>query len=316
MPYAYDPELLPWVEMVPKLTIADIEQTRRDEANMFAGMPKYVPPVPVETRDITIPGPQGAPDIPLRVYAPANRGGLLPGLVYIHPGGFALGGIDLSEDDATAIAAEVGALVVSVEYRLAPEHPFPAGLEDCYTALTWTAANAADLGIDPDRLAVGGESAGGGLSAAVALLARDRGGPPLRFQFLGVPEVDDRLDTPSMRAFTDTPIWHRPNAELSWDYYLGKGVRGTDGVSPYAAPARAEDLSGLPPAYVTACEFDPLRDEGLAYAQRLIQAGVPTEVHHYPGTFHGSTMVRDAAVTKRMLADSMDALRRALHPAA
>lgn len=314
MPYAYDPDLLPWMARVPRLSIADIEQTRRDEKDMFAGTPEYTPPAPVETRDLTIPGPANAPAVPLRIYAPANRTGVLPGLVYLHPGGFVLGSIDLSSDDATALAIEVGAVVVSVEYRLAPEHPFPAGLEDCYAALTWTAANAADLGIDPARLAVGGESAGGGLSAAVALLARDRGGPPLRFQFLGVPELDDRLDTPSMRAFTDTPIWHRSNAELSWDYYLGKGVRGTDGVSPYAAPARAEDLSGLPPAYVTTCEFDPLRDEGLAYAQRLIQAGVPTELHHYPGTFHGSTMITEAPVTQRMIADRTTALNRALHP--
>ncbi|MES9538495.1 alpha/beta hydrolase fold domain-containing protein [Actinomadura sp. NPDC000600] len=314
MPYAYDPELLPWIETVPDLSIADIEQTRRDEAKMFGGMPEYVPPAPVETRDVTIPGPPGAPDVPLRVYAPANREGVLPGLVYLHPGGFVLGSIDMSEDDATRIAAEVGAVVVSVEYRLAPENPFPAGLEDCYAALTWTAAHATDLGIAPDRLAVGGESAGGGLSAAVALLARDRGGPPLCFQLLSVPELDDRLDTPSMRTFTDTPIWHRPNAELSWDYYLGKGVRGTEAVSPYAAPARAADLSGLPPAFITACEFDPLRDEALTYAQRLIQAGVPTEVHHYPGTFHGSTMITAASITNRMLADRSNALRRALHP--
>ncbi|WP_433468866.1 alpha/beta hydrolase [Spirillospora sp. CA-128828] len=314
MSYAYDPELVPWIAMIPHLSIVDVEQVRRDEAAMFAEMPKYQPPVPVESRDTTVPGPQGAPDVPVRIFAPAERDGDLPGLLYIHGGGFTIGSIDMFEDDATAIAAEVSAVVVSVEYRLAPEHPFPAGLEDCYAALTWTAANAADLGIVPERLAVGGESAGGGLSAAIALLARDRGGPALCFQLLGVPELDDRLDTPSMRTFTDTPIWHRPNAELSWDYYLGKGARGADGVSPYAAPARAEDLSGLPPAYVTACEFDPLRDEGLTYAQRLIQAGVPTEVHHYPGTFHGSTMIRDAGVSKRMSADRLNALRRALRP--
>ncbi|MFA1542505.1 alpha/beta hydrolase [Actinomadura monticuli] len=315
MTYAYDPELVPWISMIPHLSIADIEQVRQNEGEMFGSPPAYEPPVPVETRDVTVPGPRDAPGVPVRVFRPAERGGALPGLVFIHGGGFVLGSVDLYQDDATAIAAEVGAVVVSVEYRLAPEHPFPAGLEDCYAALTWTASHAAELGIDPERLAVGGESAGGGLSAAVALLARDRGGPALCFQLLGIPELDDRLDTPSMRAYTDTPIWHRPNAELSWDYYLGEGVRGTAGVSPYAAPARAEDLSGLPPAYVTTCEFDPLRDEGLAYGQRLIQAGVPTEMHHYPGTFHGSTLISGAAVTRRMNADRLDALRRGLHPA-
>lgn len=311
MTYAYDPELVPWIPMIPHMSIADIEKVRREEAEMFGDRPAYTPPVPIETRDVTV---TGEPGVPVRIFRPAEHDGVLPGLVFIHGGGFALGSVDLYHDDAATIAAEVGAVVVSVEYRLAPENPFPAGLEDCYAALCWTAAHAGDLGIDPDRLAVGGESAGGGLSAAVALLARDRGGPALCFQLLGIPELDDRLDTPSMRAYTDTPIWHRPNAELSWDYYLGEGVRGTAGVSPYAAPARAEDLCGLPPAYVTTCEFDPLRDEGLRYGQRLVQAGVPTEIHHYPGTFHGSTLVADAAVTKRMNADRLGALRRALHP--
>ncbi|GAA4237891.1 alpha/beta hydrolase [Actinomadura meridiana] len=314
MTYAFDPELAPWVAMLPRLTLADVDQARRDEVEMSRQLPPYEPPVPVETRDLTVPGPQGAPDVQIRIFTPANRGAALPGLLYLHPGGFVIGGIDVFPDDATLIAAEVGAVVVSVEYRLAPEHPFPAGLEDCYAALTWTADHAADLGIDPARLAVGGESSGGGLSAAVALLTRDRGGPTLCFQLLGTPELDDRLDTPSMRAYLDTPGWHRPNAELSWDYYLGEGVRGTADVSPYAAPARTDDLSALPPAYVTACEFDPLRDEGLIYAQRLLQAGVATELHHYPGTFHGSMVIKDAAISKRMYTDRLTALHRALHP--
>ncbi|GAA0556068.1 alpha/beta hydrolase [Actinomadura livida] len=311
MTYAYDPELVPWISTIPQIVISEYEQIRRDEVEMF-GKPQYVPPIPVDVRDVHVPGPEGAPDVPVRIYAPADRDGDLPGLVHIHAGGFVIGSIDTAQDDATSIAAEVGAVVLSVGYRLAPEHPFPAGLDDCYAVLTWAAAHSAELGIDPGRLAVGGDSAGGGLSAAVALMARDRGGPALCFQLLGIPELDDRLDTPSMRAFTDTPIWHRRNAELSWDYYLGEGVRGTDSVSPYAAPARAEDLSGLPPAYVTTCEFDPLRDEGLTYAQRLIQAGVPTELHHYPGTFHGSTMIRDAAITKRMRTDRLTTLQHAL----
>nr|WP_194737057.1 alpha/beta hydrolase [Actinomadura sp. RB99] len=298
--------------MIPEITLTDPAAMRDADDRLLAAHPRYEPPVPVDVRDVAVPGPGGAPAVPVRIFTPAGAGGRLPGLLYIHGGGFVLGSVDASHDDALCIAAEVGAVVLSVEYRLAPEHPFPAGLEDCYAALTWTAANAADLGIDPGRLAVGGESAGGGLSAATALLARDRGGPALCFQLLGIPELDDRLDTPSMRAFHDTPIWNRPNAELSWDYYLGEGVRGTAGVSPYAAPARAEDLTGLPPAYVTTCEFDPLRDEGLAYALRLVQAGVGTEVHHYPGTFHGSGLIPDAAVSRRMAADRLGVLRRAL----
>ncbi|MDF2704454.1 MAG: lipase/esterase, partial [Nonomuraea muscovyensis] len=169
---------------------------------------------------------------------------------------------------------------------------------------------AGDLGVDPGRIAVGGDSAGGNLSTALALLTRDRGGPPLRFQCLDVPVTDDRLTTPSMLAFTDTPMWNRPMAVLSWRYYLGEAA----GATPYAAPIRATDLTGLPPAYVSVCEFDPLRDEGIAYAQRLVQAGVPTELHLYPGTFHGAALVADVAVTRRMNADMVDALRRALRP--
>jgi acetyl esterase/lipase len=312
MTYAYDPELAPWVSMNPEITLSDPAAMRQADEQLLTARPRYEPPVPVDVRDVSVPGSDGAPEIPVRIFTPPPGDGPLPGLVYIHGGGFVLGNVDAFHDDALCIAAEVGAVVLSVEYRLAPEHPFPAGLEDCYSALAWTAAHATDLGIDLDRLAVGGDSAGGGLSAATALLARDRGGPALCFQLLGIPELDDRLDTPSMRAFTDTPIWNRPNAELSWDYYLGEGVRGTSGVSPYAAPARAEDLTGLPPAYVTTCEFDPLRDEGLAYAVRLVQAGVGTEVHHYPGTFHGSSLISDAAVSRRMSTDRLSALRRAL----
>jgi acetyl esterase/lipase len=141
-----------------------------------------------------------------------------------------------------------------------------------------------------------GQSAGGGLAAALSLLARDRGGPSLCFQYLGIPELDDRLETPSMQQFVDTPMWNRPNAVLSWRYYLGHDADGE--VSPYAAPARAADLSGLPPAYVSTMEFDPLRDEGILYALGLLQAGVTVDLHQYPGTFHGSAMVPTAAVSR------------------
>jgi acetyl esterase len=210
------------------------------------------------------------------------------------------------------LARELGVPVVTVDYRLAPEHPYPAGLEDCYAGLVWVAKNADALGIDPDRIAIHGESAGGGLCAALALLARDRGGPSIAFQYLGVPELDDRLDTPSMRAFTDTPIWNRPNAIFSWDSYLGAGKRGGADVPIYAAPARATDLTGLPPAYVSVMEFDPLRDEGIAYAQALMHAGVSVELHAFPGTFHGSSLVEQAAVSRREADEALTVLRRAL----
>jgi acetyl esterase/lipase len=165
------------------------------------------------------------------------------------------------------------------------------------------------LGIDTARVAVGGQSAGGGLSAAVALMARDRGGPPICFQFLGIPELDHRLDTPSMRAFVDTPMWNRPSAVMSWRNYLGENPGE---VSPYASPAVATDLSGLPPAYVTAMEFDPLRDEDVVYALRMLQAGVSVELHTFPGTFHGSAVMPSAAVSRRAMTELIVALRRGL----
>ncbi|MEA5360723.1 alpha/beta hydrolase [Amycolatopsis sp., V23-08] len=314
MTYAIDPELLPWLDMLPAVTLPDYDALLAARASMSQlqeVMPAYDPVHPVDVRDTTVPGPSGAPDVPVRVYSPADREGTVPALVYIHGGGFILGDLDMFHASLLHLVDELGIVIVSVDYRLAPEHPFPAPVEDCYAALTWTAAKAAELGIDPERIGVGGESAGGGLAAATALLARDRGGPALRFQYLGIPELDDRLETPSMNAYVDTPMWNRPNAVYSWTSYLGTEPGGAD-VSPYAAPARATDLAGLPPAFVSTCQFDPLRDEGIQYAQRLLQAGVTTELHHYPGTFHGSAIIQDAAVSRRMLVDEVAALRRGL----
>jgi acetyl esterase len=309
MRYAIDPELAPWVSMLPCIDLIDAAESRKRCAELVAGAAKHEPSVPVTSRDLVVPGES---NVPVRVYAPLDRPQVLPGLVYFHGGGFVTGDVPMFDEDCARIAADVDVVVVSVEYRLAPEHTFPAGVEDCYAALCWTAAGAAELGIAPDQIGVGGESTGGGLAAAVALLARDRHGPPLCFQWLGTAELDDRLETPSMHAFTDPRFFDRAKAERSWDHYLGPGVRGGADVSPYAAPSRCADLSGLPRAYVVTCEFDPMRDEGLAYALRLIQAGVPTEIHHYPGTFHGSHMI-PSAISDRMIADQAEALRRGLH---
>jgi acetyl esterase len=316
MSYAYDPELAPWAPIFSQLSFADIPAARAGEPELVAALPPYDPPVPLDVDELMVPGPEGAPEVRVRRYQPADHDGPLPALVYIHGGGFVVGSLDLYDADCRRIAAEVGAVVVSVDYRLAPEHPFPAGLEDCYATLVWVAENAAELGVDPDRIAVGGESAGGGLTAGVALLARDRGGPRVCLQFLGIPELDDRLETASMRSLgVDTAITTIANGEISWDSYLGAGVRGTDQVSPYAAPARATDLAGLPPAFVTAYEFDALRDEGIAYAQRLMSAGVSTELHVYPGAFHACTWLANASICRKILDDLVDALRRRLHAA-
>lgn len=317
--YAFDSELAPWVAGLPKLRLDHLEAARRTETGLMAQLPRYEPPVPVDVRDAHVPTEPGrASQVPLRIYQPKAGVRRLPGLLYMHPGGFVLGSIEGSEADAIRIAATVGVVVISVGYRLAPEHPYPAALEDSYAALRWVATHADDLNVDGSRVGVAGESAGAGLAAAVALLARDRKGPPLCFQSLVTPALDDRQNTYSARRFTDTPFWHRGAAKASWDHYLGgAGARSDDGqVSAYAAPARASDLSGLPPAYVTACEFDPVRDEGLCYAQRLIQSGVATELCHFPGTFHASAaLVPGAQVSRRMLRGQLEALRRGLHGA-
>jgi acetyl esterase len=266
----------------------------------------------VEVRDVVIPGP--GTDITVRVVIPTAVPAPRPGYLVIHGGGFVIGGAETIMTPILAeIAAATGAVVVSPDYRVAPEDPFPAGLEDCYATLEWLVAQADELGVDVGRIGIGGDSAGGGLAAATALLARDRSGPALCYQLLNVPELDDRLETQSMREFDDTPLWNRPNAVLSWKHYLSGATEldGGDGL-PHAAPSRMEDLSGLPPAFVAVCEFDPLRDEGIEYARRLLADGVSTELHHYPGTFHGSAIVEDAAVSRRMWADHLDALRRGL----
>jgi acetyl esterase/lipase len=178
-------------------------------------------------------------------------------------------------------------VVVSVDYRLAPEHPFPAGPEDCYAGLLWVAANAEELGVDLDRLVVTGGSAGGALTAAVALMARDRGGPHIAYQALRIPVTDDRLVTPSYLASADAPGFNKAGVEGMWLHYLGEAA-DREKTSPYAAPARAEDLSGLPSAFVQTNGLDPLRDEGLEYASRLLAAGVPVEIYNAPGSYHGA----------------------------
>ncbi|MFJ9558415.1 alpha/beta hydrolase [Streptomyces fuscichromogenes] len=299
--------------MVSALPFDDIPKARAIEAEMLAAMPERTTSVPVGVRELDVPGLAGGPDVPVRVYTPEGEEQSRAALVYLHGGGFCLGSLELSHGSGATLAAETGAVVVLVGYRLAPENPFPAGLDDSYAVFRWTVEQAAELGVDPTRIGVGGDSAGGGLSAALCLLARDRGGPLPCFQYLGMPALDDRLHTPSMRAFTDTPGLRRSDGESTWDHYLGgPGLRGGDEVSVYAAPARATDVSGLPPAYVSTCEFDPLRDEALAYAQRLLHAGVPTEIQLYPGAFHASAAIQGAEISRRMVRDMQAAIRRGL----
>jgi acetyl esterase/lipase len=310
--YAFDPELADMAAAVAlNPPLADPVAARERTNEMLAMMAVELDVSDLDIDDRTVPGPPGDPDVAVRVYSPKATATSVPGILYIHGGGFVTGSIDTEHAGAVRLAQQLGVVVVSVEYRLAPEHPFPAGIEDCYAALVWLHEQADALGVDTTRVAINGGSAGGGLAAGLALLARDRGGPAISFQYLGIPELDDRLDTPSMQQFHDTPMWSRPSAERSWAWYLGD-AHGRDDVSPYAAPARATDVVGLPPAYISTMEFDPLRDEGILYALKLLAAGVSVELHSFPGTFHGSAMVTGAAVTRREGVERLTVLRRAL----
>ena len=298
-----DPELVGLVELLPDRTAAldDVPAAR----TMLA---ELVPSVPPRGEDRLEIADELAGEARVRVYRPRDVAGDLPAVLHIHGGGFVLGSVEIDHPQAVSMALRLQAVVVSVDYRLAPEHPYPAALDDCYAALVHVAGLG---GVDPDRVAVHGQSAGGALAAGITLLARDRQGPAICFQVLEIPVLDDRLRTPSMTTHVATPMWSRPQAEASWRHYLGG--READ---QYAAPARATDLSGLPPAYVLTCELDPLRDEGIGYAARLLAAGVSVELHSYPGAFHGTALAQGSGIAKRMEDERLDALARALtvHP--
>lgn len=314
--YAFDPDFLPHLAQIP--TVGDYSSAEKIQA--MRAMRAENQPLPAHRSDVrredrTVPANGSRPAVPLRVYTPTAPAKGPRACVYeIHGGGFMFGNLDMMDPWCESIAAQIDAVVVSVDYRLAPEHPFPAGIDDCHAGLVWTAENASALGIDRARIAIAGQSAGGGLAAGLALMARDKGGPAICYQLLEIPELDDRLDTPSMLAFQDTPFWNRPNAVWSWKHYLGPDHEGVP--SLYAAPARAqvEDLKGLPPAYVSTMEFDPLRDEGLRYAMGMLEAGVSVELHNYAGTFHGSAFVPSAEPSRRNAEEIVTILRKWLRP--
>jgi acetyl esterase len=222
-------------------------------------------------------------EIPVRIYRP--RPGLLALHVYFHGGGFWLGTLDQSDASCRRLASESDRVVLSVGYRLAPEHPFPVPVEDCYAALCWAAEHVEDLDVDADRLTIGGASAGGALAAAVALMARDRNGPPIRFQLLEIPVTDLTMSQPSITENANGPVLTRAAVA----HYVGLYLADiNDATHPYASPLHAPDLTGLPPALITTAEFDPLRDEGEAYGRRLTAAGVAVQHLRCNGHFHGS----------------------------
>ncbi len=264
----------------------------------------------IETRYAPV---SGGPNVRLLVYRPKGVIGRLPVLLSVHGGAFCV----LSADDFEGIDAGIAlahqAVVVAVDYRLAPEHPFPAGIDDSYAALEWTVASADELGIDLARVVVTGGSAGGALAAALCLMARDRSGPRIAAQVLMIPVLDDRLDTPSMRQQLRGLGFNGTAAEGMWLHYLGDD-RDKATTSPYAAPARAESLAGLPPAVIITHGLDPLRDEGIHYALRLLAEGIEVELHNIPGAYHGAPPL-DPVAFQRGQHLFMAALGQALNPA-
>ncbi len=251
---------------------------------MQAATPRLPGPEVASVTDALAPGPHG--DVPVRVYAPsgAEAGTPLPVTMWFHGGGWVVGNIATNDATCRALANQSGSIVVSVDYRLAPEHPFPIPFDDCYAVVCWASENAESLGGDASRLAVAGASAGGNLAAAVALLARDRGGPQLAHQSLIYPVTDRNFERASYRENGDGYGLDLDTMVYFWECYAPKEE---DASNPYVTPAAASDLSGLPPAYVLTAEYDPLRDEGEEYGERLRAAGVPATVTRYDGMIHG-----------------------------
>lgn len=259
-----------------------------------------------------VPGPAGEPDITLLACTPTSGTAPFPVLYSVHGGGMVSGHARMGFLSVLDLAEALGIAVISVEYRLAPEHPDPAPVEDCYAGLTWIAGNAEELGIDPDQIVIVGGSAGGGLAAGVTLLARDRRGPALRGQLLMAPMLDDRNDTASALQLEGLGIWDRDANRTGWQALLGERVGGPE-VSPYASPARATDLSGLPPTLIDVGSVETFRDEAVTYASKIWQVGGVAELHVWPGGFHGYDFAApDAAIAQATNQARRDWLQRLL----
>jgi acetyl esterase/lipase len=315
-----DPELRAVVDKLPTdrpLDLSKIPAARVKMKKMVTALLASLPEIEgVTGEDRFVPGRQGDPDVRVRVYRPDDQPSKLPALYWIHGGGYVMGDVEQDDRLMKQLVKRIGCVAVSVDYRLAPEHPFPAPVEDCYAGLKWLFSHADELGVDSSRIAIGGASGGGGLAAGLALLVRDRAEVKVAFQLLIYPMIDDRNVTPASYAITDPRMWNRDANHLGWKAYLGRDGGGAD-VSPYAAASRATDLTNLPPAFIPVGALDLFVDENIEYAQRLIQAGVPTELHVYPGAFHGFDLFApSAAVSKQFKADRDSALKRALHDTA
>ena len=300
-----DPETLAVLDQVPELVFSN-----ENLAAIRQAVPPQLEPSPnVTVSERIVPGPDGNPDIRVLVVTPAGTKAGAPGLFHIHGGGYVMGTPEMFLGRLTQIAENCGCVAVSTTYRLAPETRWPGALDDIYTAFRWMHENASALGVDPAQIAITGESAGGGHAAALALRARDRGGPPILMQLLVYPMLDDR---PVPEAhFPGDYIWTRANDHYGWTALLGVPA-GSDAVPKGAVPGRVEDLSGLPPTYIAVGSLDLFVDANLEFARKLIAAGVPTEIHVVPGAWHGfEVMAPEATISRQFTQDIIRALNRA-----
>jgi len=307
-----DPELVATFKARPVVGDLTVDIPTKREARAALWQINRLPPSSLVTiQDCFISGPTSPAKLLVRLYKPiaslANQKS--PCILWIHGGGFLYGHPDQDDAWCENIVGATGCIVASVDYRLAPEYPFPAGVEDVYVALEWLVNTSTKLGIEADRIAIAGASAGGGIAAAVALMARDRGGPHLAFQMPLYACLDDRHMTPSSTLINDERIWNRANSRKGWQLYLANQVENE--ISYYATPARAADLTGLPPAYMMVGQLDIVRDENIEYATRLMQAGIPTELHVYAGAFHSFEQIVPAAdISKRAIQECFVALKK------
>ncbi len=300
-----DPDLLALIDSFPPMNLSDetLPAVRAEMNARRASQP--LPDLPVNCREILIPSDEDDRTVRCLAIQPVAMQKNAPAILHFHGGGHVIGTPEMNLPQLMRWAADLHCLVVSVDYRLAPETPFPGPMEDGYAALRWLYDRAADLGIDPARIAVSGESAGGAMAACLCLMARDRGDYAIAFQHLEMPRFDDMLPDPP-NPYTGEFIWRTENSLYCRAAYLGENF-----AAPYGSTARASDLTGLPPAYIMVGALDLFVDECLVYTGRLIRSGVSTELKVYPGCFHGFRLARKAAVSQRADRDSLEALRRA-----
>lgn len=309
-----DPELRDMLAQWPQVPLTAETLARRRAEGLAQALAAPRPDLPdIETGEIHVDSAFGAKPIRVLTYRPVRPDGPLPVILHIHGGGFVMGSPEMKDGENRQFASDLKCAIYSVDYRLAPEAPHPAPLQDIHSVFVWLHAHAGRLGLDPDRIGIKGESGGGGFAAGAALYARDHQGPKYAFQHLIYPMIDDRAVVQTdLYPHVGEFVWTRANNHFGWRSLLGTEP-GADGVSPYAAAARAADVAGLPPTFISVGGLDLFLQENITYADRLGRAGVPVEFHLYPRAFHGFYRAVNARVTRQAEHDTREALRRFLH---